>query len=97
MHACVGVCVLMHKAHAHGDCCEAMHACACFVCAHEYSVCAQSFLRGGACMCVSVCLNRLYAHCYSCEAMHYIPKAVCMNKAYLHFILRFMLTVTMNA
>ena len=48
-------------------------------------------------MCVSVCLNRLYAHCYSCEAMHYIPKAVCMNKAYLHFILRFMLTVTMNA
>jgi hypothetical protein len=24
---CFCLCVLMHKVHAHGDCCEAMHAC----------------------------------------------------------------------
>jgi hypothetical protein len=29
MHACVGMCSLMHKAHGDCDCCEAMHACMC--------------------------------------------------------------------
>jgi hypothetical protein len=28
----VSVCVFIHKAHAHSDCCGAMHACACCVC-----------------------------------------------------------------
>jgi hypothetical protein len=47
------VCVRMHKAHAHGDCCEAMHACV------GVYACMRRMLTGIAvrrCMRVLVCV-----------------------------------------
>ena len=55
--------VYMTKAHAHGDCCEAMHACAFCV-----FFCTRRMLTVIAAMpCMYV---PLVAHCDRCEAMH---------------------------
>jgi hypothetical protein len=40
MHLCVSFCVLMYKAHAQCDWCEAMHACALFVCCYAQGTCS---------------------------------------------------------
>jgi hypothetical protein len=50
---CGRVCLGLNTAHAHGDCCEAMHACAC-LCMNKART-HMWLLRGDACMCWSVC------------------------------------------
>ena len=55
------------RAHAHGDCCEAMHACICLVCSY-----AQGAFAARRCMRVPLVahMNKAHGHSDCCEAMH---------------------------
>jgi hypothetical protein len=73
MHACACLCVVMHKAHAHGDCCEAMHACV-GVCVWACTRRMVTVIAARRCMRVCECVFGLvqgaWSHCDCCEAMH---------------------------
>jgi hypothetical protein len=76
----VHVRICMHKAYSHGDCCEAMHVCAC-LCVYEQDVCSRQLLQGDTCMCMCVDMNKAYVPCDCCEAVHV---RICMHKVYSH-------------
>ena len=67
----VQACLSLVKAHAHCDCCEAMHACACFVCGtnkvYAHCDCCEAT---HACACLCVLVHKAHGHCDCCEAMH---------------------------
>jgi hypothetical protein len=56
------LCVLVHKAHGHCDCCQAMHACACLCVlvhkAHAHCDCCQA-MHVCVGICVLVCTRRM--------------------------------------
>jgi len=61
----------MHKAHAHVDCCEAIHACSCLCVlvhkAHGDCDCCEAM---HACSCLCVVVHKARGDCDCCEAMH---------------------------
>ena len=65
------LCVIMHKAHAHCDCCEEMHACTCLCLviqeAHAHYDCCEAM---HLCACLCVLVHKAHAHCDCCEAVH---------------------------
>jgi hypothetical protein len=70
---CGSVCLGLHKAHAHCDCCEAMHACACCVCdmnkAHAQGDCCEAMHACG-CVCVLLCTRRMVTVIAARRCMH---------------------------
>jgi hypothetical protein len=85
MHACGGVCAwaytrcmlteAMHACvfvtHAHYDCCEAMHVCACFcVVVHKAHAHCDWCEAIDVCACLCVLVLKVHGHSDWCEGMH---------------------------
>jgi hypothetical protein len=65
---CSGV---LHQAHSHCDCFEAMRACGCLGVlvhkAHGHCACREAIR---ACSCLRILVHKAHGHCDCCEAMH---------------------------
>jgi hypothetical protein len=62
---CRSVCLCLYKAHAHSDCCEAMHA---HVGVYVLTCTGRMLSDVMHRVCFGLC--RTYAHCDCCKAMH---------------------------
>ena len=70
---CRSMCLALHEAHAHCDCCEAMHACACCLCgmnkAHAHCDCCEA-MHACVGVCVWACARRMLTVIAARRCMH---------------------------